>query len=113
MNPGTLKMAPANAEVPMLAPEIVRQIEQLAVLGWGAKRIGGQLGVARGTVLGICGAEKRRRGSDAAGLGRWTKSSDPWRRSCSMGRPEAMRLSSSGCSTSAASKCRCGRCSGR
>ena len=50
MNPETLMMAPANAEVPMLAPEIVRQIEQLAVLGWGAKRISGQLGVARATV---------------------------------------------------------------
>src|SRR4051794_28102029 len=43
-------MAPRGAEVLMLVPEIVRQIRQLRELGWGAKRIAGQTGVARGTV---------------------------------------------------------------
>jgi transposase len=43
-------MAPQGAEVSMLAPEIVRQIRDLRGLGWGAKRIAGETGVARGTV---------------------------------------------------------------
>jgi hypothetical protein len=43
-------MAPQGAEVSMLAPEIVRQIRELRGLGWGAKRIAGETGVARGTV---------------------------------------------------------------
>ena len=47
MSPETEKMAPPNAEVLMLAPEIVRQIEQLAALGWRAKRISRQLGMRR------------------------------------------------------------------
>jgi transposase len=34
----------------MLAPEIVRQIRELRSLGWGVKRIVGEMGVARGTV---------------------------------------------------------------
>jgi transposase len=34
----------------MLVPEVVRQIRQLRELGWGAKRIAGQMGVARATV---------------------------------------------------------------
>jgi transposase len=44
------KMAPLGAEVTMLAPEIVRQIRDLAGLEWGAKRIAAETGVARGTV---------------------------------------------------------------
>jgi transposase len=44
------KMAPPSGEVLMLVPEVVRQIRQLRDIGWGAKRIAGQLGVARGTV---------------------------------------------------------------
>lgn len=44
------KMAPPTAEVQMLAPEIVRQVEQLSVLGWRAKRIANQLGISRTTV---------------------------------------------------------------
>jgi transposase len=43
-------MAPQGAEVLMLAPEIVRQIQDLAGMGWGAKRIAQELGVARRTV---------------------------------------------------------------
>lgn len=50
MTTETEKMAPPTPEVQMLAPEIVRQIEQLAMLGWRAKRISKQLGMARGTV---------------------------------------------------------------
>jgi transposase len=34
----------------MVEPEIVRQIRSLAEFGWGARRIGRELGVARGTV---------------------------------------------------------------
>lgn len=43
-------MALPSGEVLMLVPEVVRQIRQLRELGWGAKRIAGQIGVARGTV---------------------------------------------------------------
>jgi transposase len=43
-------MAPQGAEVSMLAPEIVRQIRDLAGLEWGAKRIAAEIGVARDTV---------------------------------------------------------------
>ena len=34
----------------MVEPEIVRQIRALAAMGWGARRLGRELGVARGTV---------------------------------------------------------------
>ena len=65
MSSKTQRMAPPTTEVLMLAPEIVRQIEQLALLGWRAKRIAGQLGVARGTVRrylrGGAGAQVQRR----------------------------------------------------
>src|SRR4051812_27016261 len=58
-------MALPGAEVSMLAPEIVRQIRGLRGLGWGAKRIAGETGVARGTVRrylrGGLGAEVQRR----------------------------------------------------
>lgn len=50
MSQETEKMAPPTAEVQMLAPEIVRQIEQLAALGWRAKRISRQLGMRRETI---------------------------------------------------------------
>ena len=50
MQAETTKMAPRDAEVLMLAAKIVKQIEQLAQLGWGAKRISRELGVARGTM---------------------------------------------------------------
>jgi transposase len=50
MSAETEKMAPPSAEVLMLAPGIVRQIEQLAMLGWRAKRISRQLGMRRETV---------------------------------------------------------------
>jgi transposase len=43
-------MALPGAEVSMLAPEIVRQIRDLAGLKWGSKRIADETGVARGTV---------------------------------------------------------------
>ena len=42
--------APLTVEVPMVAAEVVRQMGQLAELGWGAKRIARELGVARNTV---------------------------------------------------------------
>jgi transposase len=42
--------APLAVEVPMVAAEVVRQMGQLAELGWGAKRIARELGVARNTV---------------------------------------------------------------
>ena len=58
-------MAPRRAEVLMLVPEVVRQIRQLRELGWGAKRIAGQTGVARATVRrylrGGTDAERQRR----------------------------------------------------
>src|SRR5689334_13368340 len=50
MSGETDKMAPPNAEVLMLAAETVRQIEQLATLGWRAKRISRELGMRRETV---------------------------------------------------------------
>ncbi len=45
-------MAPPRRaeEVEMVEPEVVRQIRELAALGWGAKRIAAELGVARNTV---------------------------------------------------------------
>ena len=42
--------APLLVEVPMVAAEVVRQMGRLAELGWGAKRIARELGVARNTV---------------------------------------------------------------
>jgi transposase len=42
--------APLPVEVPMVAAEVVRQMGRLAELGWGAKRIARELGVARNTV---------------------------------------------------------------
>ena len=39
-----------TVEVPMVEPEIVRQMRDLASRGWGSKRISGELGVARNTV---------------------------------------------------------------
>ena len=50
MSEETDKMAPPTTEVLMLAAESVRQIEQLAMLGWQAKRIARQLGMRRETV---------------------------------------------------------------
>lgn len=50
MDRKTEGMAPQGAEVSMLAPEIVRQIRDLAGLKWGAKRIAAEIGVARDTV---------------------------------------------------------------
>jgi DNA-binding NarL/FixJ family response regulator len=42
--------APLRVEVPMVAAEVVRQMGRLVELGWGAKRIARELGVARNTV---------------------------------------------------------------
>ena len=50
MSEKTGKMAPRTTEVLMVSPESVRQIEQLAMLGWRAKRIARQLGMRRETV---------------------------------------------------------------
>lgn len=41
---------PQVAEVPMIEAEVVQQMRVLAGLGWGAKRIATELGVARNTV---------------------------------------------------------------
>jgi transposase len=43
-------VAPRSAEVPMVEQEVVRRIRVLAQAGWGHKRIGRELGVARNTV---------------------------------------------------------------
>ena len=42
--------AASGTDGAMVEPEIVRQIRSLSELGWGARRIGRELGVARGTV---------------------------------------------------------------
>src|SRR5262249_39235713 len=43
-------VASPSAEVSMVEPEVVRQLRTLAAQGWGAKRIGRELGLARNTV---------------------------------------------------------------
>jgi transposase len=44
-------VAPPGAEVhEMIEPEVVRQVRVLSARGWGAKRIAGELGIARNTV---------------------------------------------------------------
>ena len=43
-------VAPPMAEVPMVEPEVVREMRELAAKGWGAKRIARELGLARNTV---------------------------------------------------------------
>lgn len=43
-------VAPREAEVLMVEQEVVRQMRTLSEAGWGAKRIGRELGVARNTV---------------------------------------------------------------
>ena len=52
MSTGEEKMtAPKQLEVvPMVEPEVVRQMRELSALGWGSKRIAQELGVARNTV---------------------------------------------------------------
>lgn len=68
------KMAP-QTEVPMIEPEVVRQLRALQTQGWGAKRIARELELARNTVRrylrGGADAEvqvrPRRRRLDAAG----------------------------------------------
>lgn len=48
----------------MVDPEVVRQIHSLVAFGWGARRIGREVGVARGTVrryLRGAGAEETQR----------------------------------------------------
>jgi hypothetical protein len=43
-------VAPREAEVLMVDQEVVRKMRGLAAAGWGAKRIAGELGLARKTV---------------------------------------------------------------
>jgi transposase len=43
-------VAPPKVEVPMLEAEAVQQMRDLASRGWGARRIAGELGLARNTV---------------------------------------------------------------
>lgn len=51
MSTGETMAPPRNAEeVEMVEPEVVRQMRGLSELGWGAKRIAQELGVARNTV---------------------------------------------------------------
>ena len=47
---GRESVPPPNTEVLLVEPEVVRQMRELAVSGWGAKRIAGELGIARNTV---------------------------------------------------------------
>lgn len=71
----SMSVAPRSMEVPMIEPDSVRQLRQLASQGWGAKRIARELGLARNTVRrymrGGANAEKqerpRARKLDAAG----------------------------------------------
>jgi len=45
------RVAPPGSEVrDMIEPEVVRQVRVLSARGWGAKRIAGELGIARNTV---------------------------------------------------------------
>ena len=48
MDQGRTDMALRATEVPMLEPEIVRQIRGLAAMSWGSKRIGSTLEISRG-----------------------------------------------------------------
>lgn len=43
-------MAPPMVEVPVVDPEVVRQMKELAAMGWGAKAIAAELEIARNTV---------------------------------------------------------------
>src|SRR5690348_12290125 len=47
---GSEGVALPGSEVPMIEPDSVRQLRQLAERGWGAKRIARELGLARNTV---------------------------------------------------------------
>ena len=40
------EQSPQGIEVAMVEPEIVRQIRALTALGWGSRRIAGELGIA-------------------------------------------------------------------
>src|SRR5436305_12364192 len=48
MDQGQRDVALRATEVPMLEPEIVRQMRGLAAMKWGCKRIAATLGVSRG-----------------------------------------------------------------
>lgn len=60
MESGQRDVALRGAEVPMVDPEVVRQIHALRSLRWGSKRIAKELGVTRNTV------KRYLRGGDAA-----------------------------------------------
>ena len=47
MDQGQSDVALRATEVPMLEPEIVRQIRGLAAMSWGSKRIAATLGISR------------------------------------------------------------------
>src|SRR3954464_13876547 len=47
MDEGQIDVALRATEVPMLEPEIVRQIRGLAAMSWGSKRIAATLGISR------------------------------------------------------------------
>src|SRR3982751_3426293 len=107
------RMAPQGAEVSMLAPEIVRQIRELKGLGWGAKRIASETGVARGTVRrylrGGASAEVQQRPG--------AHTLDPAGRALAFellyGPAQGMESWCAVCWRSVAWRCRCGRCSAR
>ena len=48
MDQRQIDVALRATEVPMLEPEIVRQIRGLAAMSWGSKRIASTLGISRG-----------------------------------------------------------------
>jgi hypothetical protein len=50
MDQGQRDVALRATEVPMLEPEIARQIRGLAAMSWGSKRIAVTLGISRGAV---------------------------------------------------------------
>ena len=48
MDQGQTDVSLRATDVPMLEPEIVRQIRGLAAMSWGSKRIASTLGISRG-----------------------------------------------------------------
>ena len=63
MDQGQRDVALRATEVPMLEPEIVRQIRGLAAMSWGSKRIAATLGISRGSRPAV----PARRGAGSAG----------------------------------------------
>ena len=72
MDQGQSDVALRATEVPMLEPEIVRQIRGLAAMSWGSKRIAATLGISRSSCSAVparCGAGSA--GEAASATARW------------------------------------------